>query len=126
MSGWHRHHRGQSIGRILHFIEAYCGFDVMEHCTVGSDSVHYYGEKIATYEWLPGYEDIPVFEFLPVKSYSGEDLSIARKKNQKEKLLEALMASENLPEKEPCENCRKLRLRLAIVHKDDCKDLKEE
>lgn len=119
--GWHRNYRGKSLGRILHFIEFYCGFDVMENCRMGDDwhSITYHGEKIATFEWLPGYEDIPVFKFLPVKSYNGEDLSVERERNQKEKLLEVLMASEELPKKGPCKNCERLKLQLAILTSDE-------
>lgn len=85
---WHRQYRGKCIGRVAHFVYYYCGFNVMEECTISGDSIHYYGRKIATYRWLDGYDDIPVFEFIDSDSY-GPEIEMMRR-NQKEKFLEAV------------------------------------
>lgn len=63
---WYSGCRGRSLGRILHFIESYCGFNIMESCEVGGSQpgigeVHYWGELLATFTWNHG--DIPTFVF---------------------------------------------------------------
>lgn len=47
MSSWNSQYQGQSIGKILHFLYYYCGFDVAELCTVGKE-VKYHGKTIAS------------------------------------------------------------------------------
>lgn len=58
---WYRKYQGQSVGRVLHFLEHYCGLHVAEHATIGPDFVSMYGERIATYAFAG---DVPVFYFV--------------------------------------------------------------
>lgn len=112
MRSWHNQYRGKSIGRILHFVYHYCGFNVMEDCTVGEDSVHYFGKKIATFKWLQAYDDIPVFEF--IDGSAERFLVSAWRENQKEKFFEAVSDCE--PKKpEPCRECQSLKVQLNIL-----------
>lgn len=113
MPSWHRQYRGKSIGRILHFLYHYCGFDVAEKATIGQCEVHYNGNKIATYAFLSD-TDIPHFTFLtPDKSYTYRDPNAMREMwetNQKEKVFEAIKDAEDA-KPEPCKECRSLRLK---------------
>lgn len=110
MSSWHRHCRGHSIGRVLHFLYHYCGFDVAEHAQIGASKVIYHGKTIATYEFLSD-TDIPYFTFQPYLSYGGEDLAKTWEKNQKERVFEAIR--DGAPaEPKKCDDCRRLKLRL--------------
>lgn len=52
-----------SVGTILHFLYMYGTFDMAETCTVGSGSVNYHGQQIATFEMSEKYK-IPVFKFI--------------------------------------------------------------
>lgn len=116
---WHTNCRGKSLGRILHFIYYYAGFDVMENCTVGNGEVHYHGEKIATFEWLSDL-DIPHFKFIQTIPKIGQYYIVASAQQvseweeaQKEKVFEAISEAEDT-KPEPCEECRSLKLKLDI------------
>lgn len=63
MSSWH--YQGQCIGRVLHFLYHYVGFDCAEHATVGPDYVWWRGRTIASYAWSTcfGESDVPEFAF---------------------------------------------------------------
>jgi len=62
----------------------------MEECTISSGSIHYAGTKIATYKFLEGYDDIPVFEFIETGADWLANCAKVWKANQKEKFLEAV------------------------------------
>jgi len=67
-----RHYKNspyQSLGQILGFIYVYCGFNVMESCTAGSEGVFLYGSKIADISW-DEEKKIPTFSFIESKWYS--------------------------------------------------------
>ena len=107
MSSWHRSYRGRSIGRILHFLYHYCGFDIAEHAQIGESRVIYHGRTIANYEFI-GDTDIVEFTFLPDSNddYFGQltNKNIARwERNQKEKLIDAL---KDQGDAEPCRACK--------------------
>jgi hypothetical protein len=121
---WHRQYRGHSVGRVLHFLYYYCGFDVAEIATVGWEPqgkepgeplgyILYRGKRIATFRWINEKDDIPVFTFLTNLSHSGEDLVPWYEQNQKEKLLQALLDQEPA-RPEPCRECQNLKIELAI------------
>lgn len=123
MSSWHRKYRGQSVGRVLHFLYHYCGFDVAEMAQIGWEEkkedqepvgyVLYREKRIATFKWINEKDDIPVFTFLPNLSHSGEDLAPYYEQRQKDNLLKALLEQE--PAKlEPCRECCNLKIELAI------------
>lgn len=57
-------YKGRCLGRVLHALYLYCGFNVAEYCRVDDKSVSHYGD-FATYEWEG--EDTPVFKFLHQK-----------------------------------------------------------
>lgn len=113
MSSWHRHCRGQSIGRVLHFLYHYCGFDVAEHAQIGQGKVHYHGGIIATYEFLSD-TDIPHFKFVSHPHlHRGEEMVEYWEKAQREKIFEAIRDGEPAKPKS-CDECRSLRLKLAM------------
>ncbi len=113
MPSWHRQYRGDSIGRVLHFLYHYCGFDVAEMATIGDDKVTYHGEVIATFKFL-GDTDIPFFTFMPIKSYSGSDMKAMWDGHQRDRWQEAVAdADDRKPE--PCKECRSLKLRLDMA-----------
>lgn len=62
---WYRY-QGRCIGRVLHFLEHYCGLHVAEHARIGGDYVELHGARIATYGWCEsfGEADVPAFTFL--------------------------------------------------------------
>lgn len=113
MSSWHRQYRGRSVGRVLHFLYHYCGFDVAEMATIGTEEVVYHGKQIATFKWINERDDIPVFTFLPHLSHSGTDMAAHYEQRQKENLLQALLEQEPI-KPEPCQECRNLKIELAI------------
>ncbi len=110
MSSWHRQYRGDNIGRVLHFLYHYCGFDVAEMATIGNDQVTYHGEVIATFKFL-GDTDVPHFTFKPIKSYSGSDMQAMWEENQRTKWHVAIADADD-KKPEPCKECRSLRLQL--------------
>ncbi|MDC7249488.1 MAG: hypothetical protein PQJ49_06205 [Sphaerochaetaceae bacterium] len=61
-----RHYRSspfKSLGQILSFIYVYCGFNVMESCSVGQNQVTLHSNRIATFEF-DEEKQIPIFKFL--------------------------------------------------------------
>lgn len=64
------HYRGRCIGRVLHFVEHYCGLHLAEHVTVGDGAVTDRGRQLATYTWSDrfGEWDVPEFKFAPCNS----------------------------------------------------------
>lgn len=112
MSSWHRQYRGRRLGRILHFLYHYCGFDVAERAQVGQNEITYQGKRIATFEFLSD-TDIPYFTFLPNMSYSGTDMQAYYEQNQKTKWAEAIRDGEDT-KPEPCQECRNLKIRMQI------------
>jgi hypothetical protein len=110
MGSWHRQYRGDNIGRVLHFLYHYCGFDVAENATIGNDKVTYHGEVIATFKFLSD-TDIPHFTFNPIFSYSGTAMQEMWEENQRTKWHEAIADADDATPK-PCDNCRSLRLQL--------------
>ncbi len=63
LPGWYSHYRGRSLGRVLAFVEQYCGLHVAEYVTVGEYKVSYYNsDTFASYEW-DGCTDVPIFTF---------------------------------------------------------------
>lgn len=58
-------YKGQSIGRILYFLNKYCGLDVAEQAVLRDDMVTYYGKVIARFTWSKefGEADVPDFIF---------------------------------------------------------------
>ncbi len=113
MPSWNRNCRGRSLGRILHFLYFYCGFDLAEKCQVGTGEVLYWKERIATFEWLSD-TDIPFFTFLPHENYRGEDMAALYTKNQATRWAEAIKDADDAKPEE-CRNCRSLKLRLDII-----------
>src|SRR5271166_1399162 len=125
MSSWHTQYRGQSCGRVLHFLYHYCGFDVAEMATVSWDEVHYHGRKIATYTWLNEVEDIPLFTFLPWEpgddidcGYSCKDRIDEECKHwtvSQEKNFRQAIMTQRAPVAKPCDECRALKLKISII-----------
>lgn len=124
MTSWHRSYRGQSVGRVFHFLYHYCGFDVAELATIGKGSVVYQGRKIATYVFPNDSDDIPIFTFLGYdpatddnRFYPSRETIEENQKlwteNQRSKLLDAILDQEPAKQ-EPCRECRSLRLELSI------------
>lgn len=62
--GFYSQYRGRSCGRILAYLEKYCGLRVAEEATVHGDKVTWWGETIATYTWDEN-SDIATFVFNP-------------------------------------------------------------
>ena len=61
-------YKGQSAGRIMHFIHKYCTLHFAEHCTISKNEVKMYGDLFAIVkEWVGPKQDIPIFEFMPSK-----------------------------------------------------------
>lgn len=70
---WWGRYQGKSLGKVLHFIQCYCGMPVAELVDVGTNYVKLSNVKIATYDWkvesleLPNGDvlkvDVPVFNF---------------------------------------------------------------
>ncbi len=59
-------YRGKNCGRILHFLEHYCGLHVAEHAKFSDNyQLTYFGKLLATYKWSEKtFEgDVPEFEF---------------------------------------------------------------
>lgn len=113
MPSWHHQYRGQSAGRILHFLYHYCGFDVAEMAEIGINQITYRGEVIATYRFLSD-TDIPHFIFEPIKSYGGHDMKEMWEENQKNNWHVAIAdAKDTVPE--PCNECKNLKLKLSIL-----------
>lgn len=58
-------YRGQSIGRIIHFLHHYCAYHDATHSTIGNDEVRIGGMKLADVKWSPyfGEKDVPEFVF---------------------------------------------------------------
>lgn len=118
---WYRSYRGQSIGRVLHFLYHYCGFNVAETATIGAKSVTYFGRKIATYEFPNEVDDIPIFTFLGFNPETDEEYNREHiddeyqryTKNQQIKLIDAIEEQEP-PKPKPCDNCRSLKMELSI------------
>lgn len=64
----HRNCRGQSIGRVLHFIHHACyDYHLREHCSVGGGNVMYEGKEVASITWslLFGHADVPYLKISP-------------------------------------------------------------
>lgn len=64
--GFYGHYTGQSIGRIMNFIEEICGLRWAEECTFGSSDgwIRYHGKPFArVVSWEGKDNDIPFFEF---------------------------------------------------------------
>lgn len=61
---WYRY-QGRCIGRVLHFLEHYCGLHGAEYARVGGDYVELHNARIATYGWCEsfGEADVPAFTF---------------------------------------------------------------
>lgn len=116
MSSWHRQYRGRCIGRVLHFLYYYCGYDVSTHATIGESKVNYHGQVIATYEYL-GDTDIPYFTFkAPNSHYPTLDMVEGWAKNQAEKWMLAISEADD-KKPEPCAECPKHKME-ASIYKD--------
>lgn len=55
-------YRGRSIGRILGYLERMTTLRIVEEAIVKNNSIEYYGEIIATYEWISD-TDIALIKF---------------------------------------------------------------
>lgn len=88
MSFWSSYKPG-SCGSVIHYLYYYCGFNVAENCEVGSGTVRYWGEEIASYNVFARDSEYADIEFY----FKGKNAS-EYEKNQKEK--KALARSENL------------------------------
>lgn len=69
--GFYGGYRGRSVGRILGYIERYCGLREAEFCTVYGDHVEYGGKTIAHYQFV-GDSDVAEFTFFDknhIKNY---------------------------------------------------------
>jgi hypothetical protein len=102
---WHRQYRGKSVGRVLHFLYHYCGFNVEEYAEVGENTVSMYGKQIATYDFLSD-TDIPHFEFV------GENAADYTS-NQSRFIFAAIKDADDA-KPEPCCECKSLKLELGI------------
>lgn len=60
-SSFYDQYPGNSIGRILHYLQVYCGVTVAESVCVGDGEIKQHGETIALYSWDNGY---PYFVFV--------------------------------------------------------------
>jgi hypothetical protein len=67
--GFYSGYKGRSCGKILGYLEKYCGLRVAEEATVYSDKVVWWGENIATYTW-DGDSDVATFVFNENLKYS--------------------------------------------------------
>lgn len=105
MPSWYKHCRGRSIGRVIHFLYWYCGFNTAEYAKVGQDTVTMYGEVIATYFFLSD-TDIPLFQF------KGKE-AVMWEANQRNHIFDAIHDGDPAT-KEPCQECRGLKLKLDI------------
>lgn len=56
------HYRGRCPGRLIKFLDRYCGVKIGHESIFYPEGIFYMGRKIATYEWEP-YSDVPVFTF---------------------------------------------------------------
>jgi len=61
MPSFWSHYKGQSIGRVLHFLYHYCNLHIAENVTVGDGEVRLHGDLFATYVWE---DDVPNFMFV--------------------------------------------------------------
>jgi hypothetical protein len=63
-------YRGRCIGRVLHFVEHYCGLHLAEHVIVSPDAVMRGEKLLATYTWSDRFRewDVPEFKFAPSAS----------------------------------------------------------
>ena len=91
MSSPYRSYKGQSMGRVLHFIYHYCGLHIAERVVVGGGKLYYPKEPdvFATYTMVG---DVPIFNFLPGKpSYGFADQAYTTyNQNQVDKLQAAI------------------------------------
>lgn len=89
MPSWNSQYQGQSIGKILHFLYYYCGFNITEECTVGKE-VRYAGKVIASdISWTiekvslsNGDQieiDVPVFTFVDTLHAEAQNLENKKK-----------------------------------------------
>jgi len=62
--GFYSRYKGRGCGRILGYLEKYCGLHVAEEAIVYDNKVTYWGETIATYTW-DGDSDVATFIFNP-------------------------------------------------------------
>ena len=46
---WYRQYTGKSIGRVLHFLNAYGGLSLADNVIVGKDTVIMHGKQVATF-----------------------------------------------------------------------------
>ena len=94
MSGWYKSYKGRSVGRVLHFVDFYCGLHIAERVVVKGDELFYPTEKdpFAKITWAPG--DIPVFYFMP---YDIRQTHLYFAARQVERLQEALQCSGDIP-----------------------------
>lgn len=73
MSWWTQHKKGQSIGKAMHFLYHYCGYDIANQCLFGSrkcfdDQTEFYatflGTEFCTFFWIKIKDlDVPIFMF---------------------------------------------------------------
>lgn len=94
MPSWHAQYQGKSIGKVLHFLYHYCGFDIAELCTVGKE-VKCWGKIIASdITWeiekvsLTNGDEIEVD--VPVFAFTDEDHTANQNSKNKKKALDDL------------------------------------
>lgn len=57
---WWSGYNGNSLGRVLHYLYCYLGFNYAEDSIYGNNQVTYWGKIIATIDWSRGF---PLFTF---------------------------------------------------------------
>lgn len=57
---WWSSHRGKSVGRVLHYLACYLGYNLAIEALVTDKSVYLNGKRIAYIQWREGY---PFFIF---------------------------------------------------------------
>jgi hypothetical protein len=62
MFSWYSQYRGQSYGRILHYVNIYCGLRYAEEVAVYTDKITYHDNLLATFSW-EGDTDRATFKF---------------------------------------------------------------
>lgn len=63
------HYRGRSVGRVIHFLHEYLGYNIAEYATVGGEGVHYGDKLVGTIEWE---DDIPHFQFTGIAEHGNK------------------------------------------------------
>ena len=94
---WYRHYVGNSMGRILHFLNVYCGLRIAESAAIGPKTITYQGQQIATYTMLDELEVEGLngwkfkSKFVPVFEFHRADFALCQKKLQRAAILESVV-----------------------------------